>query len=322
MIIDLNTRIWESTAQLGAAVEEQMRRRRGEPWERPAASTDLHDEAMARVERAVILGFESRHLDASISHEKVAEYVQRRPDRYLGFMGIDPTAGKPIASLERGLELGLVGVTISPSAQGFHPTDTRAMDLYEACEERGVPLFFEADTMLARPVKMEFGQPYMIDEVARTFPNLRVAISSLGNPWVDQAIALIGKHPTVYADISDLVLRPWQLYNALLLAHQQGVLSQIVFGSGFPFCTPERAIVTLYSINTLIQGTHLPSVPREQLRSIVERDALGCLGLRDRVPASAPTTEVEEDDDADAGDDEANESDPAHATAAAREADQ
>ena len=40
-------------------------------------------------------------------------------------------------------------------------------------------------------------------------------------------------------------------------------------------------LVSIYSINTFTQGTPLPSIPREQLRSIVERDALACLGIRE-----------------------------------------
>lgn len=282
MIIDLHTRIWETTEQLGPAIEAQMRRRRGEPWHHQAASTDTHDAAMAPVGNAVILGFESKLLGACIPHEKVAQYVGRNPKRYVGFAGIDPTAGGAVASLERALELGLLGVTISPSAQGFHPSDTRAMALYEACQDHGVPMFVECDPLLARDVKMEFGQPYLLDEVARSFPKLKLTISSLGSPWVEQGLALVGKHATVFADLSSLVGRPWQLYNALIHAYQQQAMGQIVFGSGFPFCDPEKAIVTLYSVNTLIQGTHMPSVPREQIRSIIERDTLDCLGIRDR----------------------------------------
>ncbi|QDU33224.1 Amidohydrolase [Poriferisphaera corsica] len=285
MIVDINTRIWESTEQLGPAVAQQMLRRQVTPWDRPAASTDAHDAAMAKIETAVILGFESAYLKASIAHECVAKYVKRNPSKYLGFMGIDPTAGNAVASLERGLALGLAGVTVSPSAGGFHPSNTDAMELYEACEARNVPVFIEFDAMFARDVKMEFGQPYLLDEVARTFPNLKIVINSLGHPWIEQAIALIGKHPTVYTDLTDLIRRPWQLYNALLLAHQQGVTSQIIFGSGFPYCTPEKAIMTIYSVNTLVQGMQLPSVPREVLRSIIERDTLGLLGLQ--KPASA-----------------------------------
>ncbi|WP_432799506.1 amidohydrolase family protein [Poriferisphaera sp. WC338] len=293
MIVDINTRIWESTEQLGPAISQQMRRRHITPWDKPAPSSDAHAEAMAKVETAIVLGFRSEYLDANIPHEKVAEYVALDPAKYLGFMGIDPSADKPIPSLQKGLDLGLVGVTISPSAQGYHPADTRAMELFEACEAQNIPVFIEFDAMLARDIKMEFGQPYLLDEVARTFPALNIIMTSLGHPWVEQAIALIGKHPTIYTDLSDLVRRPWQLYNALLLAHQQGVTNQIIFGSGFPFCTPEEAIMTLYSVNTLVQGMHLPSVPRENIRAIIERDTLKLLGLQ---KPDAPATHNTEDD--------------------------
>lgn len=289
MIVDVHTRVWESSEQLGQAVES-LRRRRDEPWNRPCASVDEHDAAMEPVANAVILGFESQLLGASIPHEKVAEYVARDPARYLGFAGIDPTAGHCEQSLERAINLGLTGVVISPGAQGVHPSDTRAMALYEACQEKRLPVLVESGATLARASHMEFSLPYQLDEVARTFPELRIVLSSLGHPWIEQGLALIAKHPTVYADLSELIGRPWQLYNALVLAHQHGVMNQLVFGSNFPFCTPEKAIVTIYSVNTHVQGTHMPTVPREQLRSIVERDTLSCLGLPtpDGPPRPAP----------------------------------
>lgn len=289
MIVDVHTRIWESSEQLGQAAESLLRRRE-EPWNRPCASSEDHDEAMKPVETAIILGFQSKMLGASIGHESVAEYVARRPDKYLGFAGIDPTAGRCTQNLEQAVDCGLCGVVISPGAQGFHPCDSRAMALYEACQARGMPILVESGAALARASRMEFSQPYQFDEVARTFPDLRLVISSLGLPWMEQTLALIAKHPTVYADLSGLMQRPWQLYNSLVLAYQHGVTGQLVFGSDFPFCTPEKAVVTLYSINSHAQGTNLPTVPREQLRTIVERDTLGCLGLRHALkkkPAAA-----------------------------------
>jgi predicted TIM-barrel fold metal-dependent hydrolase len=279
MIVDIHTRIWESADQLGQAVSEQLRRHHREPWDRPTASIAAHDQAMTPVDHAIILGLHSELLQARIDHEKVAEYVQRDPGSYIGFAGIDPTAGRPVESLERAVGLGLEGVVLSPAAQGFHPSDTRAMPLYEACESRGLPILVESGGLFARQAKMEFDQPYLLDEIARTFPNLKLVLTSLGDPWIDQGLALTAKHPTVFADLSEVMRRPWPLYNALLRAYQRGVIGQIVFGSNFPFLTPERAIVNIYSVNTLIQGTHLPSVPREQLRSIVERHTLRCLGL-------------------------------------------
>src|SRR5690606_38739893 len=69
------------------------------------------------------------------------------------------------------------------------------------------------------------------------------------------------------------------LYQVLASAYHTGSITKLMLGSGFPLTTPEKAIVTLYSLNTLIAGTNLPSIPREQLRPIVERDALACLAI-------------------------------------------
>ncbi|GAB4193241.1 MAG: hypothetical protein Kow00105_07350 [Phycisphaeraceae bacterium] len=280
MIVDVHTRVWDSIKQLGRA-EESLRRKPNAPWERPDASPDTHHEAMQPVRHALILGFDSQYLDAQITHEQVASYVCKDPGKYLGIAGIDPMRGDAVQSLKRAKDLGLVGVTVSPAAQAFHPCDTRAMALYEACAEMMMPILFESATLLARDAKLEFAQPYLLDEVARSFPDLKIVVSAMGDPWVHQCLTLIDKHPTVYADLSDLATRPWQLYNALVLAHQQGSTERILFGSNFPFCTPKKAIVSIYSINTFTQGTPLPSIPRDQLRSIVERDALLCLGMRE-----------------------------------------
>ena len=236
---------------------------------------------MAPVSHAIILGLHSNLLGARIDHETVAAYCRRDPASYIGFAGIDPTVEDPIQSLDRATSLGLEGVVISPAAQGFHPSDSRAVPLYEACEKRNLPLLIESGSLFARQACMEFDQPYLLDEIARSFPELRMVLTSLGDPWIDQGLALCAKHPTVFADLSEIIRRPWPLYNALLRAHQRGIIRQIVLGSNFPFLTPERAIVNIYSVNTLIQGTHLPSVPREKLRSIVERNTLNCLGLNE-----------------------------------------
>ena len=294
MIVDLHTRVWSSIDALGPSAAESYRRRRGEPWQHALASSEAHAEAMDPVSYAAILGFESGMLGASIDAEAVAQAVSADPQRFVGFVGIDPTLGKPAAKLEEALSMGLVGVTVSPAAAGFHPSDTRAMDLFEACQDKKIPVLFECNSMLARDVKLEFAMPYLLDEVARSFPELRIVLSSFGQPWIDQGVAMLAKHPHVYADVSGLVVRSWQLYNALVQAYQSGVMGQVLFGSGFPFCDPQRAIVTLYSVNTISQGTPLPSVPREQLRTVVERNTLATLNIK--PPGGEPPAETQPSD--------------------------
>ncbi|MEM6750198.1 MAG: amidohydrolase family protein [Planctomycetota bacterium] len=289
MIVDLHTRVWSYPEQLGPAIAAQVRRRRSEPWVQADGSLEHFEQAMAPVDRAVVLGFEAGRLGASIPAKRVAQIVAAQPDRCVGFAGIDPTLGAAGDKLEHALALGLRGVTLAPAAAGFHPTDTRAMELFEACQAHKVPVLLEASGQMAREARLEFGQPYLIDEVAREFPDLKLVLGSVGDPWTDEAMALLAKHPTVFADLAGLVSRPWRLMNVLMSAHQQDVMGQLLFGSDFPWFSPEQAIVNLYSVNTFTQGTHLPSVPREQLRSVVERNALAVLGIEfDTTDAEPP----------------------------------
>lgn len=301
MTIDLHTRLWNATDQFGPSVSAQMRRRRIDPWDDYTADPEDHAQAMQPIDIAVVLGFESKLLGGSISHEQVAGYVKQRPDKLVGFAGIDPKADRdPVKSLEDAMSLGLVGVTINPAAAGFHPTDTRAMALFEACEHHGVPVLVESGAVIAPEARMEFARPVLFDEVVRDHPKLKLVLGTFGDPWVQEGVALLAKHPNVYADIAGFTARPWQLFNALLTAHQMGTIDQVLFGSNFPFVTPEQAIKTIYSVNTLTQGTHLPSVPREQLRTVVERDTLEVLGLAQ--PGQAQSEQAQSEQAADAKD--------------------
>jgi predicted TIM-barrel fold metal-dependent hydrolase len=138
---------------------------------------------------------------------------------------------------------------------------------------------FYTETRASAASKMEYARPLLTDEVAREFPDLRIVISQLGHPWTEETMVLMAKHEHVYADISGLLRDPWYAYNVLLSAYQTGVMDRLLFGSGFPYTLPATCIESLYSVNQVCHGTSLPTIPREQLRRIVERDALGLLGI-------------------------------------------
>lgn len=280
MIVDIHTQLWDSPRQLGTDAVERLQRRAQGAWDRPDTSLKAYDDAIVPLDHAVILGFECRAQGALVSHDQVAGYVKRHPGVCLGFAGLDPLGPDCLESLDHALELGLKGVTVSPAAAAFHPTHSRAMRLYQRCEERGLPVLFHPGTHFGVASHLEFSRPFLLDEVARNFPRLRIVIAQLGHPWVSEALLLLSKHEHVYADLSLLTQRPWELYNALLAAYQQGAVDRLLLGSDFPFLTPKQAILNIYSVNTFTQGTPLPPVPREQLRGIVERDALACLGVR------------------------------------------
>ena len=285
MIVDIHTRVWHSTDQLGPQIAQQLRRLRTEAWSSIDASAAALYEAASPVEAAVVHGLVSRRLGVDVSIQSIADAVRHDPAKFLGFAGVDPTEPNPVATIDLAVKAGLVGVTMSPSLSGFHPAATYAMVVFEQCEALGLPVMIEGDCHLASQAAMEFSQPWLLDEVLRMFPRLKLVIGSMGYPFTDQTLTLAAKHEYVYTDLAGLTRRPWELYNALVTAHQRGVTDRLLFGSGFPMAQPQDAIMACYSVNSMGQGTNLPSVPREQIRTIVERDALSCLGLRDKLAA-------------------------------------
>jgi uncharacterized protein len=73
--------------------------------------------------------------------------------------------------------------------------------------------------------------PYL-DEVALTFPELRIVAGHIGYPWTDEMIGVAWKHDNVYIDTSAYLpaYYPPQLIHYLRTYGQEKVL----FGSNFP----------------------------------------------------------------------------------------
>jgi predicted TIM-barrel fold metal-dependent hydrolase len=296
MIVDCHTHIWESPDQLGqldlgGAMKPSRKRSTGWPggnaptgksvWRTiPAADPDHHWAESGQVDKSIVLGFKSRYLRAEIPNRFVAAYVSRFPQKLIGFAGIDPTdeAAVDEVRVAQG-ELKLRGVTVSPANQDFHPSDSRAMDVYAECERLGMPVLFHPSGQFTERSKLEYGRPYLLDEVARSFPKLRMVIAQLGQPWVEETIVMLGKHPHVMADVSGLLGQP--------VAGVQRA-GQRVPGRGDRQAAV-RVRLPVHRGGRLHRGAvqHQPDRPgdepagrpREMLRGIVERDALSLLGL-------------------------------------------
>ncbi len=294
MIVDCHTHIWESAEQLGRArleIESRVHRGidvRGRDGAPPDASMEAHLEASGPVDKTFVLGFKSRYLSAEVPCELVSRYVRRYPEKLVGVAGIDPTnLPEALEEMHRAVsEFGMKAITVSPAAQDFHPADSRAMQVFSEAARLRVPVLIDQGIDFSTDSKMVFARPMLLDEVAREIAELKLVIAHLGYPWIDECIVLLGKHPNVYADISSLLHRPWQAYNALLSAYQYGVMDKLLFGSDFPYTPAARAIESLYRLNQLVTGTNLPTIPRQFLAAIVERDALHLLGI-DTAPAKA-----------------------------------
>jgi hypothetical protein len=288
MIIDLHTQVWSSPDQLGREPAQRLRAWIADHRLSPDASPVAHERATAGIDGSVVIGYRSELLGARIPNEMIVEFVGQNPTRRVGVAGIDPLAGDALEQVAAAADAGMIGVSVSPACQGFHPAHTRAMRVYDACVARKMALFVLTQPPLTASATLELSQPAGWDEAARAFASLPIVIAGLGWPWIDQTLALIAKHRQVFADLSGVGSRSWQLYSALLTAANLGVMDKLLLGSGFPFDTPARVIERIYSVNAFSLGTQLPTVPRTALRSLIERDGLACVGFAGRITPIHP----------------------------------
>ena len=247
----------------------------------PMSDLDIagHIEACSRVDGCVVLG--SGDGSSADINKELGRYVKQQ-GKMAGFGVFNPVEDrvgvKSIKAITK--DLGLCGVVLYCSEEGFHPAHSRAMRLYEAAEELGLAVFFHNCGHMKAGDVLEYGRPSLLDEIAIRFPLLRMIIGGMGVPFVAETICMIGKHENVYADLTVRCGRVWEIYEMIVRSHEAGVMDKLLFGSGYQEHKADDCIETLLGFNRLIANTHLPSVPREELRGIIERDSLAAIGIK------------------------------------------
>ena len=220
--------------------------------------------------------------DRHLINQRASQYVNDHKKRMIGFAVVEPAHDQIDKAFLKELteDFKLHGFVLYCSAYGFHPTHSSAMRFYASVQGLGLPLFFHSgDLDTGTNSNLAYAQPYLLDEVARTFPGLKIIIGSMGVPFVAQTLAVLARHKNVYADLTILPRNVWQTYNMVVGAHEQGVMGQLVFGSGYPSSNAKDCLETLLGFNTLLGGTNLPTVPRGSIRNVIERNSLELLSV-------------------------------------------
>lgn len=214
------------------------------------------------------------------SNELVGKYVARLPKKMVGFAVVNPVKDDISKKYWSGIkDDGFKGAVLYCAGEAFHPAHSRALQFYEVAGELKLPLFFHNAPPYTAGAVLEFARPSLLDEIAQKFKGLKIIIGSMGQPFVGQTLCMLAKHENVYGDLTINPQKVWEVYNTVLVAHEADVLGKLFFGSGLPFSKPQSCIETLLGFNKLLADTNLPTVPREKIREIIERDSLNILGI-------------------------------------------
>jgi hypothetical protein len=241
------------------------------------ADVEAHAGHATGAARSVVLAFDARQSGFVVPDEFVAEYVARDPLRLVGFCSVDPQREDAETRLRRAVEdLGLRGLKLAPTYQGFDPLSLKAFTFYEKVAALGLPVVWHQGTTFVRTAQMAYALPHQIDSVAIRFPEMRIVIAHLGHPWIDECIAVIRKHPNVYADISALVGRPIQFRAGLISAGEYGCPNKLLFGSDFPFAHIDE---TVRQLRTWLVDESSPAPLKDAIEGVLGQDPLAVLGL-------------------------------------------
>jgi predicted TIM-barrel fold metal-dependent hydrolase len=230
---------------------------------------DLHE---AGIDKAVVLA------GAGTSPEEVSRFVRQAPDRFIGFGYVNPLDhGAPEEVIRQREELGLFGLKLYPTTDGYRADDPKAFRVYEAAVDLGMPVMFHHAGMPSPSDLLRHSDPELIDAVACSFPRLRIILAHLGYPRVDETLYVARKHRNVWCDISwpyGDVNHPsyaYMLWRDLLTALNLGVIGKLVFGTDYPGVRQRPYVDTLMSVNRYAPHPDL-EIPEDSLRAMLDEN--------------------------------------------------
>jgi hypothetical protein len=280
MIFDIHSHAWRFPADFSDDFLRQAGRARPGVAVDLSATYEAYRASAPEDTRTVVFGGKARLSGLWVEDRTVAEYVARDSDRLVGFLSVDPTVDGWEREMRDGREgLGLSGIKLLPMYAGFYPDDERLTPLWRYAEREGLPVLLHMGTTFIAQAPLAYTLPRLIEPVALRYPGVRMVMAHLGHPYEGECVVTMRKHANVYADVSALHYRPWQLYNSLMLVQEYGVWDKVLFGTDFPFTTVDASVAGIRGLNGMLEGTALPRLDVDAIERMFHRDTAGILGI-------------------------------------------
>lgn len=279
-ITDIHSHAWEYPTHFGDSFRSQAKRSRAGIEVDLTTRLDDYRASAPPNTRTIVFGGKARLSELWVEDAFVARYVAQDPRNLIGFLSVDPTQPGWEREMREGHQsLGLRGIKLLPMYAGFRPDESRLDPLWHYAEQNHLPVLLHTGTTFVSQAMLENTLPRHLDPVATRHPNVKIILAHLGHPYEGECVAVIRKHPNVYADISALHYRPFQLYHSLMLVQEYGVWNKLLFGTDYPFTTVNASVDGLRKLNGMLEGTQLPRLDAQQIEALINRDGLEVLGL-------------------------------------------
>ncbi len=208
----------------------------------------------AGVEKTLLIA--GRPRDSVISSESLLRAVGN-DSRFciVSAIDIEKDGEKQAKEFEQSRKQGdIVGIKLYPGYQYFNPSDSRLEPIYAMAARNNLPVIIHSGDCFnpgnEKPPLLKYSKPLSIDEAAKLHPNVTFVIAHLGNPWFDDAMAVLYANNNVYADLSGLFVgeQPAPRYAGFLERKIADVLAYVdnpqkfLFGTDWPLA-PEQSTI-------------------------------------------------------------------------------
>jgi predicted TIM-barrel fold metal-dependent hydrolase len=195
--------------------------------------------------------------------ESVIAAVRRYPERFYGYIMVNPLAPSSISGVERALGSGLIhGLCFFPAMHRYSMQDDLALALLDLLKHSSRAIAFVHCGVLSVGVRRKLGLPSLFDmrfsspidlhAVALRYPQIRFVIPHFGAGYLREALMLCDLCPNVYLDTSSS--NSWMRYE------EDNLDLRAVFRRALDVAGPRR----------LLFGTDSSYFPRGWNREIFE----------------------------------------------------
>lgn len=229
----------------------------------------------------IIAGFQADNT-SNLSTRKLLDLVENKHDvSVVGSIDILKYKKRHLKELEMWLRRKLiVGVKLYTGYQHVYPNDKRCLPIYKLCIKYDAPVIFHSGDTLSGYVKnpkIKYSHPIHIDEVAVDFPDLKIIIAHMGNPWLTDCAEVLYKNPNVYADISGLIVgedldTPYgtQMRKKILELINYVEENKLLYGTDWPLCPMKSYIAFVKKLK----------LPKKELDKLLYKNAAKLFKLK------------------------------------------
>ena len=246
-LVAIDTHVHIESEATGNAADEAARKYFGNSGV-SYSRKDMADYYRSRKIGCVVFSVDERLTGRpQVPNDDVAEFAADNSDIMMAFASVDPTRGvEAVSEAKRLIKTGgFRGFKLHPPLQQFHANDKIAYPFYEVLNEARLPVVIHTGHSgigTGMPggggIRLKYGNPMPIDDVAVDFPDLPIIMAHPSFPWQDEAISICLHKDNVWIDLSGW--SPKYFPPQLVQYANTQLRNKVLFGSDFPLITPER----------------------------------------------------------------------------------